>query len=807
MTEPRIGVYICGCHGQVSDCLDTDKVRAAAGALPGVAFVEQSDFLCSKSELARMAKSLQDNGADRVLFAGCSGRTGLRFPEDFLGQALRAAGLDEAMFEIANIREQCAWIHEPGDASTAKAVDEVAMAHARLSLDEPRPPAVPIEQRALVVGGGPAGLAAAKDLASMGRDVTLVERGTYLGGRLCQIPFLFQSEKSSGKCVSTCVGPVQARGVLTSPSIDAYTRSTVADIAKSNGNFSARIDVAPRFVNPDLCISCGKCAEVCPETAVSDHQEGLYARKAIDKDFPRALPDTYNILEAFCTKCGDCVPVCPTNAIDLSAKPETVEEEYGAVFLSTGFEHYDLNRLPEYRYNSPDVVTGIEFERMMDEGKVLTSAGETPEHVVFVLCAGSRATLDREGRGVPYCSKTCCGITMKQAERIAQTMFETEVTILYYYDIRTYERAFESMYDTVRRMGIEFVRGNMEEIAGGNGDGLRLRVSQVENQPASSGGEYEFQDGELAIDADMVVLASAQVPRQSSDDLYEKLGVSTDSDGFPMENQPRIFRPTETFVDRVYAVGAASGPKVVQQAVEQGRAAAMAALPVLMSGKKDLPKFVSSIAPEVCIGCRMCETVCPHGAISVSEDGVAVDPAFCQSCGLCAAACPTHAAQVRNHTDGHILAQVDAAFAGVADGDPKIMALLCYWCSYAAADLAGASRMRAPVNYRSTRIRCSSSVNSALIMEMFRRGVDGVIVAGCPHGGCHHIHGNYLTDKRITLLVRLMDQLGLDPARLKWDYIGVSGSQKFVDTVAQMDAKLRGLGPNPLARVDNRLAV
>lgn len=794
MAPPRIGVWICDCEGQVSDHLDTARVEEAARALDGVALVERAATLCSRADLARLEQAVTVERIDRILFAGCSPRSSLKFPEQQLSAVMRRCGLDRGCLEVANLREQCAWLHDDEAGATAKAIDQLRMAHVRLARADAAPAAVEVVPKTLVIGGGSAGLEAAKSLAAAGQRVTLVESDTYLGGRLCQIGFLFQCEGHQAYCRSECVGPVQAMDVILDPRIDVLLQSQVVAVEKMDGNFQARIRRGARMVDPDRCISCGECAAVCPEETVTEFNRGLARRKAIDKDFERAVPDGYTVVDAACTRCGDCVPVCPTDAIDLEAVPEVFDETFGAVVLATGFDHLDLSGNSELAAGAANVVTGLDFERILDRGLERPSDGERPMRVVLSLCAGSRATLGKLTKGVPYCSKTCCSVTVKQAERILAKSPETEVIVLYYGDIRTYERALEAWYVHLKALGVEFVNAQIARAAEQEDGSLKLELALGE------GAEPDLDDcevdGESAVlDTDLLVLAAAQVPRPSTSPLLRQLGVAADAHGFPREAQVRLFRPTESMVDRVYAVGAAVGPKVVQQSVEQGRAAAMRALPVLMEGRTEPPVFASTIAGDRCIRCRTCLTVCPHGAIRMTPEGAVSDPAFCQACGFCAAACPTHAAQLLNFSDRHILDQTAVAFGELAPGEPKILALLCYWCSYSGGDLAGVKGLRAPASFRSIRIRCSSSVNSGLLMEMFRMGVDGVLVGGCPEGGCHHGWGNYLSERRIALMRGLLEQLGVSPKRLRFEQIGVPQSQLFVDTITAMDADLRALGP------------
>ena len=792
----RIGVVVCDCMGQVSDRIDTAQVAGSAETLEGVAFVERVDMMCGDEDLGAAVRRLKERGCDSMLFAGCSPRSSLKFPEERISRVMGGLGLSEDLFDVANIREQCAWQHEDRGAATAKAIDLVKMAHARLATAESAPPPVSLPQKALVVGGGSAGLQTAKDLDSAGIEVTLVEKKPWLGGVLCQLLRIFQSEGWPSFCDSSCVGPTQAKGIMLSDRIRAYTQSEVTAAERDDGRFRVTINAAPEYVDPQRCISCGECSAVCPEETPRQVDEGLSMRKAIDKEFERALPDVYSIVEAACTKCGDCVPACPTQAINLDRQPSTVTDDFGAVFLATGSDPIDLSGYPEYLRSDPDVVTALEFEAIMANGFKRPSDGEVPEQIVFVQCAGSRAGPDKEVGGVQYCSKTCCGVTAKQIDRMSIANPMIEATVVYYRDMRTYERALEALYQKLRNAGVEFVNGEVTGIAA-NGAEQRLTATIEPIVPDDAEEEPE----PVKLGADMIVLAAASEPSKGSAALFKMFGVGTDRYGVPIENQIRLLRPTESLVNRVFVVGNSAGSKVIQQANEQGSAAAMRALPTLLSGKTDSLRHASRVNPERCIKCRTCETVCPHGAIRMTDEGAVSDPAFCQACGFCAAACPVHAAELTNFTDQQMLEQARVGFSNVPEGDPKILALLCYWCSYSAADFAGVERTLAPVNYRAIRIRCSSSVNAGLIMQMFKLGVDGILVAGCPEKSCHHLWGNFVADKRTILAKSVLKQLGLAPARLRFEYIGAPMQAKFVTVLKDMDQSLRKLGPNPVASI------
>jgi F420-non-reducing hydrogenase iron-sulfur subunit len=129
---------------------------------------------------------------------------------------------------------------------------------------------------------------------------------------------------------------------------------------------------------------------------------------------------------------------------------------------------------------------------------------------------------------------------------------------------------------------------------------------------------------------------------------------------------------------------------------------------------------------------------------------------------------------------------------------PKIVGFLCNWCSYAGADLAGVSRIQYPPNLRIVRVMCSGRVDPFFILEAFKDGADGVLVAGCHHGDCHYLSGNYKAEHRVLLLRKMLEQFGLEPERLRLEWVSASEGERFATIIRDMTKEIEKLGPNPL---------
>ena len=129
---------------------------------------------------------------------------------------------------------------------------------------------------------------------------------------------------------------------------------------------------------------------------------------------------------------------------------------------------------------------------------------------------------------------------------------------------------------------------------------------------------------------------------------------------------------------------------------------------------------------------------------------------------------------------------------------PRVVAFLCNWCSYTASDLAGTARIKYSPNVRVVRLMCSGRVDPSFVLKALSLGADGVLIAGCHPGDCHYQSGNYKTNRRVKLLKKLLEDLGFEPARVRFEYVSASEGQKFASVVTEFVAEIKKLGPNPL---------
>ncbi|MGN1347464.1 MAG: NAD(P)-binding protein, partial [Acutalibacteraceae bacterium] len=413
----RIGVFVCHCGSNIAATVDVKRVAETIKNEPGVVHAEDYQYMCSEAGQAKIIAAVKEHNLTGIVVCSCSPR----MHETTFRNAAAKAGLNPYMVEIANIREQCSWIHKDVEEATLKAVILARAAVAKVNLNTPLYPGESrVTKRALVIGGGIAGIQTALDIADAGYEVDIVEKTPSIGGRMSQIDKTFPTLDCSA-----CILTPKMVDAAAHEKIKIYTYSEVENVSGFVGDFTVDIRKKARSVDMDKCTGCGVCQEKCPSKKTpSEFNRGLNNRSAIYTPFAQAIPNVPVIDREACIKfktgkCGLCAKVCGAGAIDYEQKDEIVTNKYGAIVVATGFDMINLDKFDEYAYSqSPDVITSFELERIMNAAGPTKghlermSDHKEPKEMVFIQCVGSRCS---DNRGKPYCSKVCCMYTAKHA--------------------------------------------------------------------------------------------------------------------------------------------------------------------------------------------------------------------------------------------------------------------------------------------------------------------------------------------------------------------------------------------------------
>ena len=659
----RIGVFVCWCGSNIAGTVDVHAVAEALKNETGVVFSTDYQYMCSQAGQDIIKNAIAEHKLTGIVVCSCSPR----MHEATFRKTAAAAGLNPYMVEIANIREQCSWIHKDMLSGTAKAIILGKAAIAKVNLNAPLIPGQsPVTKRALVIGGGIAGIQTALDIADAGFPVDIVEKNPTIGGKMAQLDKTFPTLDCAA-----CILTPKMVDAAQNENIRIYSYSEVAEVSGYVGNFDVKIKRKARYVKEDICTGCGLCTEKCPQKKVpNEFNLGMDNRRAIYIPFAQAVPKVATIDADYCTmlktgKCGVCAKVCTAGAIDYNAKDEYITEKYGAIVVATGYNPISMDKFDEFAYSqSKDVITSLEFERLTNAagptaGKLLRpSDGVHPHTVVFVQCVGSRCESCAE-KGKEYCSKICCMYTAKHAMLTRDKYPDTDVYV-FYIDVRTPGKAFDEFYRrAVEEYGVHYVKGMVGKVVP-EGNKLKVQTSDLINGK------------QLHIDADLVVLAAAIEPDKSARPLATMLTASMDTNDFFTEAHPKL-RPVESPTAGVFLSGACQGPKDIPETVSQAGAAASKVIGLLCKDHLTGNPCIAFSNELMCNGCSSCERVCPYGAITYEEKEfrmpdrttrrrrvASVNPAVCQGCGACTVACPSGAMDLNGFKNNQIMAEVDA---------------------------------------------------------------------------------------------------------------------------------------------------
>ncbi|MBE0448535.1 MAG: CoB--CoM heterodisulfide reductase iron-sulfur subunit A family protein [Actinobacteria bacterium] len=409
----------------------------------------------------------------------------------------------------------------------------------------------------LVVGGGISGLTTAVEAAEVGYDVYLVEKNSYLGGRVAQLNKYFPK-----LCPPSCGLEINFQRVRKNPKVRYLTLAEVEKISGQPGDYDITVKVHPRRVNEN-CTACNACVEVCPVERPNSFNFNMDTTKAIYLPYDMAFPMRYAIDSKACkgAECGKCVEACKYGAIDLNMQPDTLNLKVGSVVFATGWDPYEAARIENLGFGRvSNVITNMMMERYAAKdgptaGQIVRpSDGKVPGSIAFVQCAGSR-----DENHLSYCSYICCMASLKQATYVIEQNPEAKIYI-YYIDLRAPGR-YEKFLQTVEEnKNVVFIKG---------------KVANITEDPETGDVVVEAEDiiggGKIRQRVDLAVLATGMRP--STAEKKVPADVAYDENGLILEDPQK---------PGIYATGCAKRPVDVTSSVKDATGSALRAIQTMV---------------------------------------------------------------------------------------------------------------------------------------------------------------------------------------------------------------------------------
>lgn len=513
-------------------------------------------------------------------------------------------------------------------------------------------------------------------------------------------------------------------------------------------------------------------------------------------------------------------------SVDIKSNGNVTTERVGSVVQATGWVPYDANKLGHLGYGKmKDVITNVEMEEMAASGKITRpSDGKDAKNVLFIQCAGSR-----DPDHLPYCSSSCCLVSLKQATYMKEQDPEA-VNYILYKDMRTVGQA-EDFYRKAQNDGNIFIRGSATEVGDAGGK------LYVEADDELLGEKIKIED------LDLVVLAVGMVPATKPEEIPRikapegaegadeegMIEVQPDSGffsntalnleyrqgpelptlkyGFP--DSHFICFPYETRRTGVYTAGCVKRPMETGKAIDDAVGAAMKAVQCSEASALGIavhPRSGDMSYPEFnmqrCTQCKRCTEECPFGAINEDEEANPLpNPTRCRRCGVCMGACPERIISFKNYSVAMIGDMMKAIHVPEEDEEkPRVIALICENDAYPALDMAGIKRMKWSPYIRFIPLRCLGSINLVWIADALSRGIDGLLLFGCRHGDdyqCHFIKGSELANTRLSKVSETLDRLALESDRVKFVEVGITDYEKIPVIIDEFMETIEEVGPNP----------
>jgi quinone-modifying oxidoreductase subunit QmoB len=749
--DKKYGAYVCtGCG--IGDTLDTEALCEVASSEMNMA-CKTHQALCSAEGRALIEGDINENGVNTVVIGACSPRV-MEAEFDFG---------DDKITIRANLREQVVW--SKGEDADPEYLQEEGSDYIRMACTQAQKSELPepftletTNKRILVMGGGIAGLTAAKEAAATGYEVTLVEKADILGGKAVNWRQSFPTKAPWADMEAPIVNDL-IQAVQDADNITVKTATEVARIFGAPGNY----DVS--FKEGGI-----KSEWDAPAKVAVDEQDAIDKG---EKEDPNAGLKHY-----------------------MDDNPDA--EKFGAVVLATGWTPADVSEYEHLGVSSQNVITNAEFELMAGKGKIVRpSDGKPADSVVFVQSPGG-AEHDKD---FPYCNSVTSLVALKQAKYVREDNSDAKAYILYQH-MRTpgnMELFYKSAQDDD---GIFMTKANVMKVEEGADGSLTVEA------------EDTLLNDSLSLNADIVVLAAGMVPTTRDEDVinlaYRQGPALIDLDLFDgYADSHFICFPYETRRTGVYACGGVRKATTIDETIDDATGAALKAIQCLESADRGVsvhPRSGDKTYPEFfmqrCTLCKRCTEECPFGAIDDDEKGTPLpNPTRCRRCGTCMGACPERIIGFKDYNVDMIGSMVKAIEVPDDDEDKlRFVAFVCENDAYPAMDMAGMRRLGISNLVRVIPVRCLGSVNVVWIKDAMSAGMDGAILLGCQYGDdyqCHFVKGSELADKRMINVAETMGSLGLEVERVSVKQVAINEYHKIPEIINGFVEEIIEMGPNP----------
>lgn len=748
--DKKYCAYLCSGCG-IGDALD---MEALSGIVSGEMSMECKTHtcLCGKEGRAFIEADVAE-GINTVVVGACSPRV---MTEEF------NFGEDKITVR-ANLREQVVWAEvkpaegEEPHAEAAEFLNETAADYMRMACTRAQKTELPeayqmesINKTVLVMGGGIAGLTAAKEAAATGYNVIIVEKEDQLGGKA---KGWRQSFPSKAPWTSLEENPVEAlvAEISANDKVEIKLNTEVARIGGAPGDFKVSFKPAGTKSEWDA-----------PEKVGVDEQELIDKG---EKENPNEGLKVYTAVDSSATLVGSVVLATGWTPADVS-----------------GYEHLGHGKIPQ-------VVTNAEFEKLAKNGKV-------PANVAFIQSPGG----EDDDKDFPYCNSVTSMVALKQAQYVCQDNVDGKAYILYQH-MRTPGHMELFYKETQLNDGIFLTKANVigvEESAGG----LVVKAANT------------LLGEDLELEVDMVVLAAGMEPTTKTENsinlAYRQGPAFSDLDLFDgYADSHFICFPYETRRTGVYACGGVRKAETMDETIDDATGAALKAIQCIESSDRGVavhPRSGDATYPEFfmqrCTQCKRCTEECPFGALDDDEKGTPLpNPTRCRRCGTCMGACPERIIGFKDYNIDLIGSMVKAIDVPEDDEDRlRIIVFVCENDAYPALDMAGMRRNGLSHMVRFIPVRCLGSVNMAWIRDSLSAGMDGAMLLGCTYGDdyqCHFVKGSEIANKRMENIGDTLSTLGLEPERCASEQIAITDYDKVPKIINDFVEEIVEMGPNP----------